>query len=318
MKKSKTKSTTNQTTHMTQTPNNPEWVTSGLQGIGGQINDLSKADPYSFVAGPDALQTQAGASAAGLTTSPNYGRATDILGGVASAGPSTVQAGDIAGGISQFMNPYLKDVVDTSLADYNQGAGYTRAENKLSLAGDSTFGGSGGAIQTMLSNDAIDRGRGTLSAGLRSGAYDRAAALAAQQAQMQQQASLANGQFNEQALSRQGGAAVDMAGIGQAQGADQRSNISTQSSIGDMLQQLAQTRATAPLSLLGTQASLMSGLPLNLLNGQTQDGTMSGTSTSKTTLSDPMSGLGGLLSAGGSLASGLGSLGLSFAKAKGK
>lgn len=276
--KKKAKSTTNQNTTATVTPTNPQWVTDSVQGLGGKINDtFAKLDPYSLVPGADPLQTQAAQGAAGLTTSPNYGKATDILGNVAAAGPSTVQAGDIQSGIAGFMNPYMKDVVDTSLTDYNQGAGYTRAENKLSLAGDTTFGGSGGAIQTALSNDAIDRGRGTLAAGLRSGAYDRAAALAAQQAQMQQQASLANGQLSEAALSRQGGAATDMAGIGQAMGADTRANVATQSDMGAILRQIAAAQAGAPIAALGAQQSLLSGLPLELFKGQNATGSLSGT-----------------------------------------
>jgi hypothetical protein len=196
---------------------------------------------------------------------------------VAGAGPSTVQAGDIQGGIAGFMNPYLRDVVDTSLADYNQGAGYTRAENKLALAGDTTFGGSGGAIQTMLSNDALDRGRGTLAAGLRSGAYDRAASLAAQQANMNQQASLASGQFNEQALSRQGDAATGIASIAGAQGADTRANIGTQADMGAILRQIAAARAGAPIAALGAESGLIGGLPLDMFRGSNATGSLSGT-----------------------------------------
>jgi hypothetical protein len=276
--KKKSKQTTNQNTTATMTPTNPQWVTDSVQGLGGKITDTFKnLDPYSLVPGADPLQTQAATSAAGLTTSPNYGQATDILGRVAGAGPSTVQAGDIQGGIAGFMNPYMKDVVDTSLADYNQGAGYTRAENKLALAGDTTFGGSGGAIQTMLSNDALDRGRGTLAAGLRSGAYDRAASLAAQQANMNQQASLASGQFNEQALSRQGDAATGMANIAGAQGADSRANIGTQADMGAILRQIAAARAGAPIATLGAESGLISGLPLDLFRGSNATGSLSGT-----------------------------------------
>jgi hypothetical protein len=282
--KKKSKQTTNQNTTATMTPTNPQWVTDSVQGLGGRITDTFKGlDPYSLVPGADPLQTQAATSAAGLTTSPNYGRATDILGRVAGAGPSTVQAGDIQGGIAGFMNPYMKDVVDTSLADYNQGAGYTRAENKLALAGDTTFGGSGGAIQTMLSNDALDRGRGTLAAGLRSGAYDRAASLAAQQANMNQQASLASGQFNEQALSRQGDAATGMASIAGAQGADSRANIGTQADIGAILRQIAAARAGAPIGALGAESGLIGGLPLDMFRGSNATGSLSG--TTKTTQS---------------------------------
>lgn len=280
--KKKTKSTTNQNTSATVTPTNPQWVTDSVQGLGGKINDtFANLDPYSLVPGADPLQTQAAQGAAGLSTSPNYGKASDILGGVAAAGPSTVQAGDIQGGIAGFMNPYMKDVVDTSLANFDEGAGYTRAENKLALAGDTTFGGSGGAIQTALSDANLVRGRASTAADLRSGAYDRAAALAAQQAQMQQQASLASGQLSETALSRQGGAAVDMAGVGQAAGADTRANIGTQNDMGATLRAIAAAQAGAPITALGAQQSLLAGLPLDLFKGQNATGSLSGTSTTK-------------------------------------
>jgi hypothetical protein len=307
--KKRSKQTTNQNTTATMTPTNPQWVTDSVQGLGGKITDTFKnLDPYSLVPGADPLQTQAATSAAGLTTSPNYGQATDILGRVAGAGPSTVQAGDIQGGIAGFMNPYMKDVVDTSLADYNQGAGYTRAENKLALAGDTTFGGSGGAIQTMLSNDALDRGRGTLAAGLRSGAYDRAASLAAQQANMNQQASLASGQFNEQALSRQGDAATGMANIAGAQGTDTRANIGTQADVGAILRQIEAARRGAPVTALGAESSLIGGLPLDLFKGQNATGSLSGTDV-KTTSGADLGDWLKMLAAGG-LAVGTGGLGL--------
>lgn len=210
-----------------------------------------------------------------------YGDAMNTLRDVSQAGGSSVQAGDIASGIPALMNPYVNMVRDTALADYNNGAGYTRAENKLSLAGDTTFGGSGGAIQTALSNDAIDRGRGTLSAGIMKDGYDRAAALAAQQAGFNQQASLANGQFNEQALGRQAGAAAGLAGVAGAQGADTRANISTQNDMGNILRQIEAARRGAPIAALGAESNLLSGLPLDLFKGSNATGSLSGTSTTK-------------------------------------
>jgi hypothetical protein len=298
-KKSKTKTTTNQQTHMTSTPNNPEWSTNLISGIAGQVGDLSRADPYSFVAGPDALQTQAGAGAAGLTTSPYFGEAADMFGQAGNAG-----AQDIAGNISAFYNPFEQRVVDTSLADFDYGAGQQNAQANLDLAGDTTFGGSSGALYKSALGGELARGRGALSAGIRSDGFKTALGGATSQAQL-----------NEQALQRKLQGAAGIAGVGQAQGDQERANIGAQASMGDMLQQLAQRRATAPLSLLGTQASLAGGLPLGMFTGQTQDGTMNSNSTSKTTVSDPMGSIGGMLGAAGSLASGLGSLGLGFGAA---
>lgn len=305
-KKSTTKTT--EQSHLVQTPTNPAYVESGLAGVTGKINDLTNADPYSFVAGPDALQTQAGTAAGGLTSGAGFGQAQDILGGVAGAGPNLAGApASLLDNLQAYMSPYTKDVVDTSLADYDFGSGQTRAQNKLSLAGDTTFGGSGGAIQTSLSNDAIDRGRGTLSAGLHDQAFTTGANLSNQDAQRRQQASQFDAAQKDNDLQRQIAAALGLSGNASAQGQDARENIGTQASIGDMLQRLAQARATAPLSLLGSQAALYSGLPLGLLHGNVADGTSSGTSATK--VSDPIGQLSNLIASFGSAAKGLGSMG---------
>jgi hypothetical protein len=297
--KKKTKTSTKEQTHLVQTPNNPAWVESGLQGLGGQVSDLSKADPYSFVAGPDALQQQAGQAAGGLTTSPIFSQ-------LAGAGPSTVDFASGADGVGQFENRYTDNVVSSALGGFDQNANQTRQQQMLDLAGDATFGGSGGSILRSLTEGQFARERGALDSGLRFGAQDRAFGLASEDASRRQQASIANAGFAEQARARQLAAA-------QAGGDESRANIGVQSSMGDILQQLAQRRATAPLSLLGTQATLFGGLPLGLLRGQTSDGNSS--STSKTTVSDPMGSIGGLLAGAGSLASGLGALGLGFGAA---
>lgn len=272
MGKKKTKTTSNQQTSLTTTPTNPEWSTGLVSGLAGRVNDLSKADPYSFIAGPDALQTQAGAGAADLTPSANYGQASDIYSGLADGGPG---AADIAGGISKFYNPYEQQVVDTSLADYDFGAGQSRGQAALDLANDTTFGGSGGSLYRSGLEGEILRGRGALSAGIRSDGFKTALGGATAQAQLAEQAAARQ-------LQSRLGAAGGLASVGQAQGADERANIGLQANIGDILQKLAQQRAGAPLGLLGTQASLAGTLPLGMFTGQQANGTMSGTSTSKT------------------------------------
>jgi hypothetical protein len=304
--KKKTNTSTTEQTHQTMTPTNPAWVDSGLQGLGGQISNLSNADPYSFVAGPDPLQTQAAQGAAGLTSSPSFQQASGIMNNVAGAGPNLSGGpASLLDNLQAYMSPYTKNVVDTSLADYDFGAGQTQAQNKLALAGDTTFGGSGGSIQTALSNDAITRGRGTLSAGLYDQAFQVGAGLSSQDAGRRQQSSQFDAQQRDAALQRQLAAGQGLGALGTAQGADQRANIGTQASLGDMLQQLAFQKAQAPLSLLGVQSGLMGQLPLGLLHGGETDGTGSTTGTSTSSVS----GLGNALSGLGSLAMGAGTLG---------
>jgi hypothetical protein len=309
----KSKTTTNQTTSgttsMTQTPTNPEWVTSGLQGLGGQISDLSKLDPYSLVAGPDKLQTQAGQGASGLTTSPYFGQGADMLKGVAGAGANTYNpammgdVGKVSGAsgltnLSAWMNPYTNDVVNTTLAGFDENAGRTRASQQLDLANDSTFGGSGGSILRSLTERGLAQDRAGTEASLRDQAFNTAAGYSSQDADRTQQASLANlsadltratanqnalnqgGQFNagqhDADLSRQLAVGEGLAGIGTAAGAEGRSNLTTQADIGAMLQALAQQKAGAPMAQTGALAQMFGSLPLGLTHGTQSDGTMTG------------------------------------------
>lgn len=263
MKKKKTE-TTNQTTAQTVTPTNPQFVTDGVSSLAGRIGDTFKGlDPFSLVPGANTLQQQAAAGAAGLSSSP----AQETLNRVSNVGPSTVQAGDIAGGIQGFMSPYTNDVVNTSLADYDHGAGLQTAQANLDVAGDATFSGSGGSLRKALLGGELARGRGTLSAGLRDQGFTRASDLAARQAEMGQQASLANATLAEQALSRQAGAAT-------AAGADNRANIGAQADIGAILRQIAAAQAGAPITALGQESALFGGLPLDLFRGQNATGSL--------------------------------------------
>jgi hypothetical protein len=266
--KKKSKSTTSQQTTMTSTPTNPEWSTNLVQGQADKIKStFDGLDPYSLVAGADPLQQQAASGAAGLTTSPNYDQASAMYGEAGNAG-----AQDIAGGMAAFYNPWEKDVVDTSLADFDYGAGQQNAQANLDLAGDTTFGGSSGALYKSALGGELARGRGSLAAGIRSDGFKTALGGATSQAQL-----------NEQALGRKMQGASGLASVGQAQGADQRANIDQQSRMGDILRQIEQQKAMAPVTSLGLQGSLTSGLPLNMFTGQTGTGTMNG--TTKTTQS---------------------------------
>ena len=244
-------------THQVTTPSNPEWVTSGLQGLQSKIaSTFNGVDPTSFVAGPDPLQTQAGLGASGLNTSGS-------LAGANGAFASLANPGSILDNLPAYMSPYTNDVVNTSLASYDHNAGQQRGQSMLDLAGDTTFGGSGGSIYRSGLEGELARGRGSLEAGLRDQGFARGAGLAGQD------------QANRTA-------SISAAGQGYL-GANsaERSNVGMQSDIGSILQQLAQARAQAPVTALGTQTALTASLPYNLFNGNRVDGT--GTQTT----SDP-------------------------------
>jgi hypothetical protein len=273
------------TTKTTNTPTNPDWVEPQLSSLAGRVTDLSKMDPYSFVAGPNALQTQGYDAAGGLAPdNTSYDSARGLFGSLMNTStpqyePATVKPNSILPNLDAYMSPYTQQVVDTSLADYDFGAGQTRAQNQLALANDETFGGSGGSIQTALSEDALARGRGSLSSNLRNQGFQTGANLANLEADRRQQAQLANmaaynraqefnaGQY-ETALSRQQAAGRDLVDAANSQNQTAVADINAQSSIGDMLRQIQQQQAAAPLSGLSSLVGSYGSLPLSLLHGE--------------------------------------------------
>ena len=84
-KKTKTKSQSTQVT----TPNNPTWVSKGLEDVGGSLSTLLGRNPLDFVAGPSSLQNKAWADAGNLKLSDDYGTARNIFNDVAGAGANT-------------------------------------------------------------------------------------------------------------------------------------------------------------------------------------------------------------------------------------
>jgi hypothetical protein len=229
-KKKKTKQVTSQTT--TSTPTNPEWVTQPFQQLSGQIGGLSQADPKSFVAPTSELQRQAFSGAGGLSTSPAYDDAMSLFRGVGGAGANTAATSTFGGAtagpaqtyggtrlgsaqtarseslldnLSAYMSPYTQNVVDSALADFDQGAGMQTAQANLDLAKSGAFGGSGAAITKSMLADNLTRGRASTSAGLRDQAFTRGAQLSGDDANRRQQAGLANqGALNQFALSQAG------------------------------------------------------------------------------------------------------------------
>lgn len=330
----KTRTTSSST--QTRTPNNPTWVTEGLAGVGGALQGLMGRDPTTFVAGPSTLQTKAFDAAGGLTSSPYFGQAGDIFGRVADAGANTYDAqgydpvtassqgytaSSLLEGLERYKSPYEADVVNTALADFDFGAGATRANQALDEARSGAFGGSGAAITRALTESDLARGRAATSAQLRDQMFTRATGLSATDAgfrnraaefaaQAANQAALANaaaanqaaafraqamndaGRYNagaqDTALARQLQAGNALGALGETMGNDTRANIALQGELGRDQQALDQAKAQAPLSVLQQIAATYGGMPLNLLSGETVTG--NSTSTSKT--SDPMSVIG--------------------------
>ena len=88
-------------------------------------------------------------------------------------------ASSLLEGLERYKSPYEADVVNTALADFDFGAGATRAQQALDEARSGAFGGSGAAITRSLTEGDLARGRAATSAQLRDQMFTRATGLSA-------------------------------------------------------------------------------------------------------------------------------------------
>jgi len=119
------------------------------------------------------------------------GQITGLTGGtgVASYQPyldqiSQQQLLDPAQGYQQFMSPYQKEIIDTTMQDYDIQAGKGRQQIRENAMGVGAFGGARQGIEMAEYQTGSDRNRAAMLAGLRGQGY--------QQSLMQQQQQLAN------------------------------------------------------------------------------------------------------------------------------
>lgn len=334
---------TNETTSGTTMPVTPPWLSSGLQDYFGQIGSFAGQDPQSLVAGPSALQQQAWAGAGNLGGwQANLGHAGELARNVGGAGANTYSAPQIGPAgqataqrgsefMSSYLNPYTEQVVDASLADFNDQAGQQQARLAAQGARAGAFGGSRfGIAEGQLAADQA-RDAGLLSAGLRSQAFDRAAGFGMADADrfgnigvfntgQGNQFALAQGGFDQAAgqfnagqednsLLRQLQAAGMLGDLSQAQGTGERADLGLLAQLGDQQRGVEQQQALGPLAQLEAVGGLYNQFPYQPLVGQsvngTTSGTMSGTSVQKSSPS-----LFNQLLSGASLFSGLGGFGM--------
>lgn len=93
--------------------------------------------------------------------------------------------------INDYLNPYLSQVVDTSLADFDVGQSRAAAARALGNAASGAFGDLGAQGDAVFQAEAL-RGRGALAAGLRSQGFNTAATFGSQDANRFLQADTAN------------------------------------------------------------------------------------------------------------------------------
>ena len=284
MGKKKTKTSTTETNHAVTTPNNPDWLTSGAQGLNSRIQGLAAQDPGSFVAPVSALERQAGEGASGLTTSWN-GQSDGVggdgwFGRLMSSRAPRANSASLLDNLNAYQNPYRQQVTEAAGADFDADAGRTRASQDLSLAGQGAFGGSGAALTKSLTEGELARARNSQMSRLMAEMFNTSAGLSSQDADRRQQVSIANAQMDLQDQQRSAQLGQFQAQYGLDRDANSRANIASQAALGQQLRGVDQATRMAPYSTLGQQIELFSGLPLSLFHGQSTDSTGTSNSTS--------------------------------------
>ncbi|TAJ70710.1 MAG: hypothetical protein EPO51_16610 [Phenylobacterium sp.] len=269
---SKTKTTSNSTSNSTTTPIAPEWASSLTQGVAGRVNSLMGLDPNSLVAPAHALQNQAASGAANLNSSGDPSWLAPYM----NADTPFASGGKAYDYVDRYLNPYLKEVVDSSAADFDFNAGNVRAQQALDLAGAGAFGGSGAALTQSMTEGELARGRASTLSGLRSKGYETALGAAAGDAERATQARIANAQTALQDRAQK-------AGFGFQAGENQRANIAAQAGLGGTLRDIDQQQRQAPVSNTQQLVAMLSGLPIGLFTGEQKTGAESSVGTGKTT-----------------------------------
>ncbi len=299
----KTTQKTTQNSTQTSTPNNPAYVTGGLESLTGDVMNLRNLDPYSLVPGATPLQERGAAITGGLTGSPwNWDMAADITRGVGNQSAPQVESQSLLTNLEDYYNPYRDQVTNAAMADFDANAGRTRAQQDLNVAGQSAFGDSGASLARSLTEGELARGRNTQLSGLLSDMFKTSVGFSADDANRRQSASGMNAQLEAQNRQTQLQSAGLLGDLSSSYDATQRANAGQAFDMGEIMRQIQQQQAQAPISTTADIASIFAGLPYGLTRGETT----TGTSTGKTSGGG---GLGGLLGSLGTAAFGLGSLG---------
>jgi len=265
-KSEKTKTTTSR--DATTMPIVPDWIEGPTADAFGRVHELGAQDPSSFVAGADPLQQTARANAGALGDRSNWDAAAEMTRSALVGGPASYSAESLLTGLDNYKNPYLRDVAQTSLADYDFGANKTRAQQDLNLAG--AFGGSGDAITRSLTEGELARGRGSLAAGLYSDAFNTAANFSNMDAQRRQQANADNAASANNFTSQKLAAAAQLGSLASNYDAGVRDTSRLQADVGTLFRGIDQEQVRAPLDLVQWQNQQYASLPASLFTGQHQ------------------------------------------------
>lgn len=271
-KKTTSTSNTTQSSTGTTTPNVPDWLLQPAQTLAGSLGNLVAAGPGAMTPTESALQKQATTSAAGLTTSPQFGQATDML-----TGNAPVQGQSLLDGLQNYYNPFEAAVIDPQLANYDQQAGMTRAAQSAKEASTGAFRGSRAGVAEGQTEGQLAMGRSTLLGGLLNDAYGQATTLSGADADRRQAAATGNADRNVTSAGL-------LASIGAQSGAQALANEQAQATQGQAQTNIDNTIGQYPISQQAELEGLFQGLDPALFTGQniTSNGTSNTNGTSTT------------------------------------
>lgn len=280
----------------------PDWATGPIQAATQRVGGLLNTSAQDLVAPAHGLQTRAAYESQDLGGyDGNFGLATDLSRNASdmswlqpqlNANTPFASGGKASDYMDRYLNPYLKDVVDTTAADFDANAGQVRAQQALDLAGAGAFGGSGAALTQSMTEGELARGRASALSGLRSRAFEQALGAAAGDAERATQARLANAQtalqdraqkvgFGFQARDMQLKAGEQLAGIASGLDANRRANIAARAQMGDALRDIDNEQRQAPFTSSQQIVAMLNGLPINLFVGKNDQGVSTENSVTK-------------------------------------
>lgn len=255
---------TTQKIDQTTNPVAPDWFTRAMGDSANRVHEIAGLDPSQFVPGANPLQSQAAAGAAGLGSGETWDAALGSVRDMIAKGPASISGASAADSLSRFFNPYMDEVVSTSLAGFDADADRQRTQLGLGLAGRRA--GSGADLATALLGGELGRERAGIEAGLRGQGWTSAAGLADSDAARTQQANLFNA---SQANNFAGNVSGVLAGID----ANQRANLGTMADLGGTIRGIEGEEANAPLSLVDWANRQYAQGPFTSLIGEHTTGT---------------------------------------------
>jgi hypothetical protein len=197
-----------------------------------------------------------------------------------------------------YSNPFDQQVIDTTLAGYDQDAGQRQAQLEAAGARNGAFGGSRfGIAEGQLGAD-LALGRGQLEGGLRQTGFNLANQFGMQDAGAGNQMLQFNAGQQDNAANRQLQAAGLLGDLSNSYDANTRADLGLMSGLGEQQRGIESAYAGAPLSQLQAMGQLSGLTPYDILVGRNTAGTQTGTMSGTNVTSQTPSMFNQLLSAG--------------------